>query len=327
VLLFAGKAHPRDAPAQALIQQLYQASLTPELIGRLIVLEGYDLRLARRLVQGCDVWLNNPEYPLEACGTSGQKAGINGGVNVSVRDGWWDEGYVAGGPDGPNGFAVAPADLDYWAALNSDERARHARDEQECAQLLDILEHEVAPLYYAHGGAEGPGWLRIAKNAMKTLIPRYNSARMVSDYLREFYAPAARHGRALAARDGAPARELAAWKARVRSAWPGVRLRMQAPPAAVLQGGEPLRLRAAALLNGLSPQDVAVECELGRRDGSGNFARHQALGLAPAEKLGDEQLFTGDLAPLAGQQHFRLRMRPQHALLAHPFETGLVVWA
>src|SRR3546814_9738780 len=101
---------------------------------------GYDMLLARNLVQGCDVWLNNPEYPLEASGTSGEKAGINGVVNVSVLDGWWDEGYVGGGIDGPNGFAIEPVDPRYWNALLGDEIARDKRDEEEAEQLLDILE-------------------------------------------------------------------------------------------------------------------------------------------------------------------------------------------
>src|SRR5581483_7659132 len=182
ILLFAGKAHPRDLPAQALIQRLHEVSQRPEFIGRLIVLEGYDMWLARHMVRGCDVWLNNPEYPLEASGTSGEKAGINGVVNVSVLDGWWDEGYVASGHDGPNGFAIEPADVAYWSHLHNDEAARRHRDEEEARQLLDILERQVAPIYYGgDGNGYAPEWVRIAKNSMKTLIPRYNSARMVMD--------------------------------------------------------------------------------------------------------------------------------------------------
>jgi starch phosphorylase len=290
------------------------------------VLEGYDLSLARRLVQGCDVWLNNPEYPLEACGTSGQKAGINGAVNVSVLDGWWDEGFVADGEDGPNGFAVTPADLRFWNALGTDEAARRERDVEECRQLLDIVERDVVPRYFGAPGHApyGPEWIRIARNSMKTLIPRYNSARMVIDYVRDMYGPAAKQGRALA--EAAAATALAEWKRKVRQVWSGVRLRVAAGPPA-LTHGQRLPLRAMAFLNGLAPTDVAVECELGRTDAHGSFTRQRVVPLNAQGNAGDEAVFTAELEPLSGRQHYRVRMRPRHAALSHPFEVGLVVWA
>jgi starch phosphorylase len=328
LLIFAGKAHPRDQPAQALIQQIWEASLRPELVGRLLVVEGYDLRLARHLVQGCDVWINNPEYPLEACGTSGQKAGLNGAVNVSVLDGWWDEGHVAHGPGGPNGFAVRPADLRFWDPLHADDKARHERDLEEGRQLFDVLEREVVPRYFggAGGAPYGPDWIRIARNAMRTLIPRYNSARMVIDYVRDFYGPAAKHGRRRAAEGAAEARAFAAWKQHVLAAWAGVRLSLPEAPRLSVEQGERVPLRVLAQLNGLAPGDVAVECELGRRDGGGAFVRQRVQRLRPAEAAGGEQAFAGELEPGAGLQQFRIRMRPDHAALCHPFELGLVVW-
>lgn len=324
LLLVAGKAHPRDLPGQALIQQLWQASLRPEFIGRLLVLEGYDLRLARHLVQGSDVWLNTPEFPLEACGTSGMKAAVNGCVNVSVLDGWWDEAWSGEGED-RNGFAIHPAEpLFFSGGAPVDDSHRRARDEEEARQLLDILEHEVAPLYYGgEGGAPyGAGWLKIARASMKSLGPRFNSARMVLDYVRGFYGPAAHHGRALS---GPAARGLAAWKQRVRSAWGGVSLRTAGPLARELRDGEPLALRLLAQLNGLAPEDVAVEVELGRREGAA-FLRERIVPLQAAGRSGDETVFEAAITPLSGAQHLRLRMRPHHAALAHPFEMGLVAW-
>jgi starch phosphorylase len=329
ILLFAGKAHPRDLPGQALIQRLHEVSQKPEFVGRLIVLEGYDMWLARHLVRGCDVWLNNPEYPLEASGTSGEKAGINGVVNVSVLDGWWDEGYVAQGPDGPNGFAVEPVDVAFWSNLHNDDAARHHRDEEECRQLLDILEHQVSPMYYGAGHeAYAPEWVRIAKNSMKTLIPRYNSARMVMDYVRDFYGPAARHGRKFAESDAQAARSLAQWKAKVRAAWPGVTIKAAEPPPPSLQEGDRLRMRALAQLNGLSSEDVAVECVIGREDERGRFSTVCIMPLDPEKTGGGEDaLFAGKLEPLAGLQQLRLRIRPANALMSHPLEMGLTVWA
>ena len=321
ILIFAGKAHPKDIPGQELIKKLYETSMKPEFIGRLIMVEGYDMLLARNLVQGCDVWLNNPEYPMEASGTSGEKAGINGVVNVSVLDGWWDEGY-----DGSNGFAVKPVDPRYWSSLVDDREARAKRDEEEGRQLLDILEHQVAPLYY---GADNRGyaveWLRISKNSMKTLIPRFNSARQVMDYVRQFYGPAAAQTHRLGAAGKAQARELAAWKRKVRERWPGVGLQLQGGLPASLRQGETLPLRVLAQLNGLAPEDVRVECVMGRLGSSGQFEAQQTLALGPAGQQGSAWQFSLDLEPLPGLQQFRLRMRPAHAALSHDFELGFQV--
>ena len=321
ILIFAGKAHPKDIPGQELIKKLYETSMKPEFIGRLIMVEGYDMLLARNLVQGCDVWLNNPEYPMEASGTSGEKAGINGVVNVSVLDGWWDEGY-----DGSNGFAVKPVDPRYWSSLVDDGEARAKRDEEEGRQLLDILEHQVAPLYY---GADNRGyaveWLRISKNSMKTLIPRFNSARQVMDYVRQFYGPAAAQTHRLGAAGKAQARELAGWKRKVRERWPGVGLQLQGGLPVSLRQGETLPLRVLAHLNGLAPEDVRVECVMGRLGDGGLFEPQQILALSPAGQQGGAWQFSLDLQPLPGLQQFRLRMRPSHAALSHDFELGFQV--
>jgi len=323
ILIFAGKAHPKDFPGQELIKRLYETSMRPEFIGRLIMVEGYDMLLARNLVQGCDVWLNNPEYPMEASGTSGEKAGINGVVNVSVLDGWWDEGY-----DGSNGFAVKPVDPKYWSSLVDDHEARRRRDEEEGRQLLDILEHQVAPLYY---GPDNRGyaveWLRVSKNSMKTLIPRFNSARQVMDYVRQFYGPAAAQTHRLSAGGKAPARELAAWKRKVRERWSGVGLKLEGGVPPSLRQGETLPLRVLAQLNGLAPEDVQVECVIGRLDGGGGFEPVQVLPLAAAGQQGKDWQFALDLQPLPGLQQFRLRLRPSHAALSHPFEIGFQVGA
>ncbi|MCH9827060.1 MAG: alpha-glucan family phosphorylase [Gammaproteobacteria bacterium] len=309
ILIFAGKAHPSDQPGQALIRTIYEMSLKPEFIGRLFMVEGYDIALARNLVQGCDVWLNNPEYPLEASGTSGQKAGINGALNVSVLDGWWAEGY-----DGSNGFAVEPV---------SDP---NVRDAEEARQMLDILERQVQPLYYsAPGVGYAPKWLRLSRNAMKTLIPRFNSGRQVMDYVSGFYGPAARQAARLSADGSAIARELSAWKQRVRERWSGVSLQLLEVPPSTLSAGQTLPLRIAAQLNGLSPDDVAVECVIGRLDGSQRFLPKSSL-MMTAQAEGDRYVYAIDLEPLAGLQHYRLRAYPSHSALAHRFGMGLMIW-
>ncbi|WP_028079528.1 alpha-glucan family phosphorylase [Solimonas soli] len=326
ILIFAGKAHPKDQPGQALIQKLYETSMKPQFIGRLIMVEGYDMLLARNLVQGCDVWLNNPEYPQEASGTSGEKAGINGVVNVSVLDGWWDEGYVGEGPDGPNGFAIKPIDPRYWYALLGDEVARRKRDEEESQQLLDILEQQVVPLYWgADNEAYAPEWIRISKNSMKTLIPRFNSARMVMDYVRGFYGPAARQSARLSANGHAMARDYAAWKRHLRERWGGVTLRVPELPA-VLPQGEPLNVSVEAQLNGLQPADVIVECLIGQ-EVNGRFRAHKTIALGALASGDGVSHFGAAIAPLPGLQKLRFRIRPTHPAMSHPFELGAAVWA
>ncbi len=313
VLIYAGKAHPQDEPGQALIRELYTASLQPDLIGRLIVMEGYDLHFARNLIQGCDVWLNTPEYPLEACGTSGMKAAINGAVNVSVLDGWWPEGF-----DGSNGFAITPMGPQHDPGLRADEEAR---------QLMDILETQVAPLYY---GPQGKGWsedwVRLCKNTMRTLIPRFNAERMMQDYLDLAYGPAMKQARRLSENRSAGAAELAHWKRNIRTRWDGVRLSLAQPAPTVVRQGERLHLQVLAHLNGLAPQDIALECILGRNDPSEGFASQLAVRFTPGAARDDSAVYELDLEPLPGLQHFRVRAYPAHPLQTHPFELGRMLW-
>src|SRR5262249_25090816 len=189
----------------------------PRFEGHVLFAEGYDLRLARRLVSGVDVWLNNPVFPLEASGTSGMKAGFNGVINLSVLDGWWGEGYR-----GDNGWAIKRA-----AGRLDDER----RNREEARSLYEILQDRVVPLYYDRGTMGfSPEWVKLAKRSVMTLLPRFNSQRMVSEYLQRFYAPASRRGHAIAEDQFAKARELAAWKKKVRAAWPGVSLKPGSVP-------------------------------------------------------------------------------------------------
>ena len=212
LFIFTGKAHPDDHPGQDLIRHIMQVAKMPEFVGHLLLVEGYDLRLARRLVAGVDVWLNNPIHPLEASGTSGMKAAMNGGINLSVLDGWWDEGY-----DGTNGWAIKPA---------SDRIEQAARDLDEAHTLYEILQDHMLPLYYAREGlTHSPGWVRMAKRAMTTILPRFNAERMLTDYLTKFYGPAAQRGRAYQDAQCATAGEIARWKERVRAAWPSVSIR------------------------------------------------------------------------------------------------------
>lgn len=178
-ILFAGKAHPADEPGKMLIQQVYRAVKDSKTGGRLIFLEDYDMNVARYLVQGVDVWLNTPRRPNEASGTSGMKAAMNGGLNFSILDGWWYEGY-----NGKNG----------WAIGDGTEYADHnQQDDADAASLYDVLENQIIPLYYSGrlGDSMSPGWMAMMKESIRTLSPQFSMARMVKEYTRMFYEPAA----------------------------------------------------------------------------------------------------------------------------------------
>jgi starch phosphorylase len=315
ILIFAGKAHPNDEPGQQLIRDIHAHSMRPEFMGKVILIEGYDMALARKLVTGVDVWINTPAYPQEASGTSGEKAAINGVLNLSVLDGWWDEGY-----DGSNGWAIVPHGPQFDA---------EQRDREESSDLLNILEHKVIPLYFErdHQGYS-PDWVKHSKASMKSIIPRFNAQRMVMDYLRDFYSPAKEQHKRLSAEDSAPARELAVWKHRVRDMWPGVRMSLQGEIAQEIRYDQTLPIRVSAFLNGLAQDDVVVECLLGTENDDGDFQIQNRYFLDPEDSThGEETVFYLDLHPkLAGLQCFKLRMYPYHALLSHTFEMGCMIW-
>ena len=191
MFVFAGKAHPADEPAQAMMREIQRISSLPPFVGKMLLCEGYDLGLGRLLTSGVDVWLNTPVHPLEASGTSGMKAAINGTVNLSVLDGWWAEAYDAR-RDSKNGWGIPPA---------HDEQGDADRDRQDSTTLYETLQDEVVPLYYARDERLGysPEWVQLCKRSMASVLPAFNSERVLRDYLRDFYVPAARQGRVMAA--------------------------------------------------------------------------------------------------------------------------------
>jgi starch phosphorylase len=256
LFVFAGKAHPADEPAQWMMREIQRISSQPQFIGKILLLEGYDMGLSRLLTSGVDVWLNTPVHPFEASGTSGMKAAINGTVNLSVLDGWWAEAY-----DGANGWGIPPA-VD---AQNAGER-----DRQDAVTLYEILQDEVIPLYYAREERSGfsPEWVTLCKRSMASVLPHFNSERVLRDYLQNFYVPAARQGRSLAADDFRVARDLAAWKQKVAAAWQGVQLKAVGAATQEAMFNEPVELTVEVELNGLAPTDVRVECVVHRALGS-----------------------------------------------------------
>jgi starch phosphorylase len=321
-LLIAGKAHPADDGGKLLIQQMVRFADDPRVRHRIVFLPDYDMTLARALVQGCDVWLNNPLRPLEACGTSGMKSALNGGLNLSVLDGWWDDWY-----DGANGWAIPSAD-----GVGDPER----RDELEASALYDLLSQSVAPLFYdtAAGGLPHR-WLEMVAATLRTLGPKAQAARMVRQYVTQFYLPAAAASRALdGARPAASgtggysgARELAAWKQRVAGAWPSVRIDHVEAEDGEQRPGARLTVRASVALGELSAADVTVEVVYGRAGDQDEIIDPARSTLRLEGQPGTDSVarYCGEVElGRPGPFGYTVRALPHHRLLAGPAEMGLV---
>lgn len=325
-LIVAGKSHPADDGGKALIQQVVRFADRPEVRHRIAFLPDYDMSMARLLYWGCDVWLNNPLRPLEACGTSGMKSALNGGLNLSIRDGWWDEWY-----DGENGWEIPSAD-----GVTDEVR----RDDLEASALYDLLELAVAPKFYErdeHGVP--PRWIEMVRHTLQTLGPKVLASRMVRDYVQQYYIHAAQSLRRIVgpAEDGADggefgaAREVAAYRRRAEQAWPTITITdvdsTGLPDTPVL--GSKLTLTATLALDGLAPDEVTVQAVVGRVDASDALLDPVTVEMSyTGTAEGGNQVFSTTLSlPLAGAVGYTVRVLPRHPLLASATELGLVTLA
>ncbi|TDC59197.1 glycosyltransferase family 1 protein, partial [Actinomadura sp. GC306] len=313
-IVIAGKAHPADEGGKRLIQEIVRFADSADVRHRIVFLPDYDMALGQLMVQGCDVWMNNPLRPLEACGTSGMKAALNGGLNLSIRDGWWDEWY-----DGQNGWAIPSAD-----GLAAPDR----RDELEATALYELVEEHVSVTFYDRDSAGLPRrWLEMVKHTIATLGPKVLASRMVRDYVDDLYAPAAASERAMVADKFAGARALAAWKRRVRDAWPRVAVEhVESSGEESPQVGARLPVRVLADLGGLDPDDVAVEVVYGRVDDSDALVGPSHLELEHGGPVEDGRVrYVGEV-PLerSGAFGYSVRVVPSHPLLSGRAEMGLV---
>ncbi|WP_125132345.1 alpha-glucan family phosphorylase [Microbacterium sp. 10M-3C3] len=316
-LVIGGKSHPADDSGKQLIQQLVRFSRDPKVRARIVFLPDYDITLAKTLYPGCDVWLNTPVRPLEASGTSGMKAALNGALNLSILDGWWDEWF-----DGRNGWAIPTADT-----ATSDAE----RDDLEAAALYDLIEHQLVPAFYDREGDIPVGWLDRVRHTMTVLGGKATSDRMVREYVTRLYAPAAQNAHALADADHAAARDLAAFVARVRAAWPGVHV-VSVDVTGVpdqARAGELVHVRAHVQLGGLAADDVAVQIVSGRADSDGEIVDDRTVqALAPTGEEDGATVFEGELSlALTGPFGVAVRAVPQHPHLVSPVELGLVTFA
>jgi starch phosphorylase len=316
-IVIAGKSHPADEGGKMLIQQMVRFTDDPAVRNRIAFLPDYDIGMARYLYWGCDVWLNNPLRPLEACGTSGMKASLNGGLNLSIRDGWWDEMY-----DGENGWAIPTAD----GVIDPDRR-----DDLEASAFYDLIETHVRPLYYDRGDDGVPArWLEMVRHTLTAMGPKLTATRMVSDYVEKLYAPAARSSARVVANDYAGARELAEWRGRVAEHWNGVKVAHveSAGIGDTPELGATINVRAEVNLGGLTPDAVSVQACYGTVDQDDVLHDVHTVPMRSLGNGGDTYRYEADL-PLdqAGPFGYTVRVLPNHELLTDPVELGLVTTA
>ncbi|MBM4372763.1 MAG: alpha-glucan family phosphorylase, partial [Deltaproteobacteria bacterium] len=315
-LLFAGKAHPRDHFGKDLVRQIVQFSRRPEVAGRVLFLEDYDIQVARYMVQGVDVWLNTPRVPKEASGTSGMKAAVNGALQVSTRDGWWAE--VA---DEGIGWTIGRGEI------YPEDQHPH-QDLLEARLLYDLLEREVAPLFYDRGRDGLPlRWIERMRSSMRIIGPRYDSGRMVREYVTRFYLPAAARFGDLSKEDGSAATALSAWRSRIEAGWHEVRGEgLEWAPDASPRVGDEAPVALTLHLGSLGPRDVRVELLHGRVTGELDLDGWSSVVLTQVEELGGGRYLFRGACPFihAGRSGFAFRVLPDHPLLPSPAALRLV---
>ena len=310
--VFAGKAHPADTPGKELIQKIEQFARKAGVRHRFVFLADYNMAIAREMYHGCDVWLNTPRRPLEACGTSGMKAALNGALNCSILDGWWDECYAPG-----IGWAIESAE---------DDPDLERRDLRECSSLYAVLEEQVIPTFYEHtSGGLPKAWTEMVQEAWATLGPQVTAARMVRDYTTELYEPAAASSRAMTAEHGAPSVELATWRRRVQAAWPSVAITSLDVDTSAADTGASRPVTVTVAMDGLDPNDLRVDVLHGTVGPDGEFRPEPAtVTLTPT----GDGAYTGELVLTApGTYGVAARVIPVHPALASPYELGLAAWA
>jgi starch phosphorylase len=314
-IIFAGKAHPADEPGKALIEQVYRFSRSDALRGKIIFLENYDIDMARYLVSGTDLWLNNPIRPHEASGTSGQKAALNGQPNCSILDGWWAEGY-----NGKNGWAIG------------EEREYHdtnVQAEADSLSLYRLLEEEIVPTYYDRGSDGIPHrWIAFMKEAIRTCAPQFSMKRMVKEYTTRFYVPEIQQGIAIAQDNYEQARVLAAWKDKIKRSWQSLEVYADGRRDGQLSLGEGIDVRAWVRGEGLRPQDLCVELVYGDANDEQVPIQHTLPMQYTKQELDGSYRFDLRLQPPeSGSIAYGIRVLPNHPALSGKHEMGLVRWA
>jgi starch phosphorylase len=312
-IIIAGKAHPRDDPGKEFIREIVHFSKDERVRRNIVFIEDYDLVIARYLVQGADVWLNTPRRPLEASGTSGMKAAINGVLNFSVLDGWWDEAYD------PN---VG------WAIGEGEEYTDHAyQDQVESNALMDHLEKEIVPLFYNRGSDGLPReWIDMMKASISKLGSYFNTNRMVRDYTEQFYVPAGKHYNDLKKDNHLRARNIAVWKKKVQDEWPKLRIeRIETQGLGQIVVGDEIGVTVKLELGNLSEEDVIVQAYVGRVGSGEEITDGTPILLMPVKE--EKGVFKGKiLCKHSGKIGYVVRVMPHHPDL-NPIHSRLILWS
>ncbi len=298
-IVIAGKAHPKDQPGKSFIREIAQLARDPQLWKHIVFVEDYDMKVARELVQGVDLWLNNPRRGEEACGTSGMKASMNGVLNLSVLDGWFDEAYEESG-----GWAIGDRE-----PYSEDQDAIHA------SNIYYLLENEIVPLYYAQtDGGLSSEWVRRMKECVMNLTPQFDARRMVDDYLHKLYEPSHANWMWMEGGNFEEARSRSRWNARVREVWPQVRfLDTGSAPTGPIMSGKPIQVRTGLYLAGLKPDDVRVECLIGSVTAGGSLEKPSVIPLHSSGTEGDASVFSREVVPeQTGRLGYAIRVSPNH---------------
>ena len=317
--IFAGKAHPNDKPGQDLIKRIVEVAAMPQFVGKILFLQNYDMELARRMVQGVDVWLNTPTRPLEASGTSGEKCVMNGVMQFSVLDGWWGEGYKEG--------------AGWMLPMNRTFADQHFQDELDAELIYTTIEEQIAPLYYDRGQENIPhGWVNAVKKCVADVASNFTTNRMLTDYEERFYNKLASRKREIVAGDYTLAREIAAWKRKVSAAWNDVKIvdvqRVRIDNEAIFVG-EKYHFGVTLDIAGLRPEDIGVELVVAKQIVGGQSVNvTETVELVQTGVEGKLATYTLDYSPAqTGTFDVALRIFPRNARLPHRMDFALVKWA
>jgi glycogen phosphorylase len=316
-MIFSGKSHPKDYPGKEFIAQVVQFARRAELRRKIVFLEDYDMNIARHLVQGVDVWLNNPRRPLEASGTSGMKVCANGGLNLSVLDGWWDEGYT-----GDNGWSIG-------AGEEYTEQQKDYQDEIEGRAIYELIESEIVPMFYNRGADSLPRqWIKRMKRSIMTNVPVFNTNRMVEQYAELCYVPSFHRHQKLAADNFKEAGVLAKWRRKMFENWDRIRVTdLTGPQSDLVRVGTEMSVSATVELGNLSPNDLEVQLYHGALDNFNEITNPATVTMTPTGPGGTSVRYEGKISCHAsGKYGYCIRVLPKNDNLANPFATGLLTW-
>jgi starch phosphorylase len=318
-IVFAGKAHPADGPAQEVIKNITDIAKQEGFKGKVVLVENYNMTLARNLVQGVDIWLNNPKRPLEASGTSGQKVSINGIINFSVLDGWWCEGY-----NGKNGWAIGD---------ETSYENEYSQDNADSESLYEILENQIVPAFYDRNDKNVPTkWVSIMKESIKSLAPQYSTHRMVQDYTTKMYIPAMERVEKITSDNFVLAKDLSDWKIYMEKNWPQVRISADKTMNMLREhksiSGESISISTYVSLGDIDPSNVQVQMYYGCLDKSNEIVNPQTKVMDLVEKTDNNTFqYSTDIKLLEGGEYgYTFRVLPYHPGLNNIFDMGLIRW-